>query len=476
MSLPGDPPRSLARNFAWSGLAQGWNLGLSVASVMVIARLLPPHEYAVLAVVTPLIAMSYVVQSLGMNSAIILAKTVTKRQLNTLFWIGLALSVVIAMTLMLTAPVLARVFADPRLTPALTLAALSPMLVALGAQPSALLMRDLRFREIAIRSSAAISLGTGVSVVLAYHSRSHWALIGGMLVLHGTNTLLGALLARWRPGLPGPLAEVLPLLRFGLSVWAANLFNFAARHADNLIVAAATTPRHLGLYDRAYRVLLGPIEQAVLPLGQVLVPTLSRCTDDPERYRSHYWRAVAVLLFAVHPLLALATIDGATLVGLLLGPLWLDAAPLFGWFAATGLFQTFLATLDWLLVSQGRGGTYLRKNLLTSLVALVSFAIGIRWGIKGVAVAYALGQGVLCAPFALWLVGRNGLIRHGELLRGLMPFALALGAALAVIAASRAAFGSPLWPLLLVTGVAAYSAYLAARAGTLLSVAARRLA
>ena len=158
MSLPGDPPRSLARNFAWSGLAQGWNLGLSVASVMVIARLLPPHEYAVLAVVTPLIAMSYVVQSLGMNSAIILAKTVTKRQLNTLFWIGLALSVVIAMTLMLTAPVLARVFADPRLTPALTLAALSPMLVALGAQPSALLMRDLRFREIAIRSSAAISL------------------------------------------------------------------------------------------------------------------------------------------------------------------------------------------------------------------------------------------------------------------------------------------------------------------------------
>jgi PST family polysaccharide transporter len=434
-------PASLARNVMWSALAQCWTFSLSVVSITVLARLLSPSEYAVMAVVTPLLAFAMQVQGMGLSTAVVQAPALTKRQLGTLFWLAFAVSVVLVTGLLIAAPWIADWLGDQRIAPALSVAVAAVLLVTVSAQPNALLVRALRFRAIALRNVVSATLGTAVSIILAWRTGSYWSLVAGLLTVHVCNLIGNLIASRWHPSRPGPFAQASGLLRFGLHIWSAHLIAFAARHVDNLIVASATGPRELGLYDRAYQVLLNPLNQAVSPLGQVVMPTLVRSLDEPQRYRMHYWRAVLVLLALLHPALVLAVVNPATFIGLLLGPQWLEAAPLFGWFAGGALVLMFVFTLDWLLVSQGRSAEVLRKELVASVVALTSFAIGIGWGIKGMAVAYVLGQLLIATPHALWLTGRRGPINHRELAARLTPHLVALAAAFAVALGARPVHG-----------------------------------
>lgn len=454
-------PATLSRNIGWFAVSQAWSLVLSIVSAVTLARLLLPNDYAIAALVVPVIGAAQMVQSLGMASAIIQARAITKQQLDTLFWLGMALALGLTTLVALAGPVLARWLIGLDLGREFGFASLAILAGALASQPNALLMRSLRFRAIALRNMLATGLAVLVTVAIAARWHSHWALLISLVLVPLIQFVTSAGVIRWRPGLPQRVAGLEPIMHFGLRVWATNCLKFISGNSDNLIVAGATTPHELGIYDRSYRVLLYPLTQAVNPLGQVLIPTLTREVDDPLRYTMHYRHALAVLLLACLPGLAVMAIFPRTLIGLLLGPTWLEGSRLFAWFALAAVFEIVLATLGWLLTSQGRGPDVLRAGLVNSGVALASFAIGIVWGIAGVAIAFALGRALLCLPFMVWLTGRAGPIRHRSLLTGLAPHALALAAALVVVWVYRLAFGSPLWPSLIANGIAAYLAYVA---------------
>lgn len=470
MSAAAPPTASLASNASWSALGQGWSLTLSIVSLLVLARLLVPEDFAVLAVVIPVIGLIQILQALGLNNAIVFAESLSKPQLNTLFWIAISVSLAMALLLLLLAPAIAGLAGDPRLVPALTAVAVVPPIYALANQPLCLMGRALRFKAIIVIQMLALGLSIATGILGAWLTRSYWALVAAQIVTPAVLAIAYITAARWRPGWPAPLAEVRPLLSFGLNVWGANLFQYVSRNADNLIVAAAATPRELGLYDRAYRALLYPLNQAVNPLGQVVVPTLTRCLGEIDRYRSHYWRAIAVLLLVCQPVLLVALVNPRVIVAVVLGPEWLDAAPLLAIFAAAGLFQTFQATLAWLMLSQGRASELLRMNMVFSAVALASFLFGIQWGVTGLAKAFAIGQGVVCLPYGLWLTGRSGPVDHRGFLRGLVPHLIATSAAATLVLGLRHLFGSPMWPMLIATTVLAYGLY----AGVLLALPASR--
>jgi polysaccharide transporter, PST family len=452
---------SLARNFGWSALAQAWSVALSFVSAVVLARLLAPTDYAVLAIITPIIGVAQNLQALGFGNAIVQTHKISKPQLDALFAISFAVSLVLVITISLLAQSVAKVMHDPRIAPVLLVATASIVAMALAAQPAALLSRAMRFKAIALRNMISTTAGFLAAIATAIMTRSYWALIVSMITIPSLNFILSMNLVNWRPGIPRKGSEAGQLVRFGFNLWAANLSNFATRNADNLIVGHFSSTRDLGLYDRSYRVLLFPLGQAVLPLGQVLIPIMSRSLDDSARYREYYWRSILLLLFTCLPGLTLCVINPATIFGLLLGEAWLDGAPMFGWFASAGLFQIFLTTTSWLFISQGRGREFRQVSLSSSLVALASFLIGVRWGILGVAQAYVIGQALIVLPLTLWFAGRTGPVDYRNLAVGLLPHGLAITASLIFVWLLHYAFGRPLWPLLLLTGIGAYLAYAA---------------
>jgi polysaccharide transporter, PST family len=445
----------------WFGLSQAWSICLTIGSTLILARLLLPADFAVMAFIGPLLTAGQMLQMLGTGGAIIQAKEVTKAQLDALFWLTLGFSSILALLLALVGPLFASWLMGLDLSRELAFASLLLIITVFGSLTNVQLSRQLRFRELAWRNMISTAIGTAVGVGLAIAWRNHWALLVPPVLTTALNAMLTMGLVRWFPGRPRLTSGLRPMLSFGLRIWATNLLTFISRNSDNFIVAGAATPHQLGLYSRSFAVLMLPMNQAVGPLGQILIPTLTRTVDDPPRYQAQFWRALLLLQFVCLPALALVVIYPQTLIGLVLGPSWLEAARMFGWFAIAGMVEIVLAGLAWLLQSQGRGGDALHGGLVTAVIAVASFVIGINWGIEGVAVAFALGRSMLCLPYMLWLTGRTGPILLGCLLSGLIPHGAALLAALAVLAGLRAAFGLPLWPMLIASLAAGYAAYAA---------------
>ncbi len=452
-------PTSFARGVSWSAISQIWSFALSLVSAVILSRLLLPSDYAVLAVVAPVVGIAQNLQALGFGHAIIQAQEISKQQLDALFASSFVLSLLLAFVVIVCAPLVADFAEDPRISSAMIVASISIIALALVWQPSTLLARRHHFRAIAIRNIGSSTLGALATIGVAFYTRSYWALIVGMLLIPSLNFAFSVKLAHWRPGMPKRTSGYEKMLRFSFTMWVTNQFNFVSRNADNLIVAHATSVHELGIYDRSYRVLLYPIGQAVLPLGQVLIPTLSRNLDDPIRYRDYYWRAMILLLVACSPGLALVVIYPATIMGILLGPEWLEGSELFRWFAAAGIFQTYLTTTRWLFISQARGRDLMYSGLISSVVALGSFLIGIRWGIEGVALAYLISQVFITTPITLWFAGRTGAVDYANLCSGTIPHALGIFVVLSLLWLLKVAFGHPLWPQLLMIGFGAYLTY-----------------
>ena len=228
----------------------------------------------------------------------------------------------------------------------------------LGVQHNALLNRHMRFRAIALRTSVARLVASVAAIGAALAGAGYWSLV----VLQVTQTVVALLVVwtavRWRPGPPRGLSEAVPLLRFGAGVSAAGLLNTVSRNADNVLIGRVLGADALGLYTRAYGLLLVPLRQLKSPLGSIVEPVLSSMQDQPARYRQFYCAAIQGLSHVGMPSVAVLAVVSNELVLVLLGEQWLAAVPVFQFLAIAGLVQLVSSTTGWLFVSSGRSGPF----------------------------------------------------------------------------------------------------------------------
>ena len=171
----------------------------------------------------------------------------------------------------------------------------------------------------------------------------------------------------------------------------------------------------LGLYDRAYKLLLFPLLQINAPLARVMLPMLARLRTDGPRYRSAYLQAVNQLLLVTQPGIVFAIATADIFVPILLGNDWRAAAPIFQWLGLAALLQPISVVTNWLFISQGRSGAYALWGAFNAAVCAVAFCVGLPWGPIGVAAAYSISQ-VLCrSPVVLWMATRTGPVRLQDL-------------------------------------------------------------
>ena len=133
-----------------------------------------------------------------------------------------------------------------------------------------------------------------------------------------------------------------------------------------------------------------PINQLIVPAGSVAVPTLSRIQDNADRFAHYYLRAVNLIVWTCAPIFSFLFVAAQPVIVLLLGHQWKDAAPVFQLLAIGALGQVLLESTIWLSVSQGRSWQLLLLLLVVSPLLVISFAIGLLFGIKGVALSGSL--------------------------------------------------------------------------------------
>jgi len=367
--------------------SQGAQFLIQSVSTIVLARLLTPADFGLVAMVTAITGLAVGFADLGLSEATIQRKDITHDQVSVLFWINVAVGLGLTLVTAGLAPVLARFYRDARLVDITILLSLTFLINGLRAQPDALLKRQMRFSFLAIRDIISLALAVSLAITMARRGASYWALVAIPLTSSLIQMLLSWLTIHWRPGLPRRGAKVGSMMAFGGNI-AASYFVFNVnRSADNVLIGWYWGAAPLGLYSRAYNLLMLPVRQLSAPAGSVAIPGFSRIQDDPERFARYYLRTANLIVWILAPLFGFLFVAAEPVIVLVLGAKWRDAAPVFQLLALSALAQMLLETTIWLLVSRGQSRRLLKLLLVISPIVVASFVIGLPFGIKGVALS-----------------------------------------------------------------------------------------
>jgi len=400
--------------------AQGVQFILTLGSTMVLARLLAPTDFGILAMVTAIMGFLKMFTDAGLSTATIQRTEVTNAQVSNLFWINASLSGLSSLIMAACAPAVAWFYHEPRLVGATLVLSISFLLTGLAVQHMALLNRQMRFKAIALIQVGSQVAGVVVGIGMAWLRFGYWSLVGSQVAMPLAALLFTWSASRWRPQLPTRRTGMRPMLAFGANLTAASFVFSLAAGMDNLLIGRVYGAGPVGLYSRAGALLRRPFEQFISPVSMVLVPVLSRLQDQLERYRRTFlgvYEAV-VMIGSLFMGLCLALAHPLTLV--LLGERWEKAAVIFAGFTIAAPFYPPVTMCGWLLESQGRGGDFLRMSLIISGVSICSFIAGLPFGPVGVAFAWSGTCILISLPIIYHIVGRSGSISTADLWRGLL--------------------------------------------------------
>lgn len=413
---------------------------LQTLSTMLMARLVAPNHFGLIGMVTALTGLLTVIRDAGLSTATIQRDVITREQISTLFWINTGLGFALAIVSALLAPVVAGFYGEPRLVMITMLLAITSIFSGLAAQHQALLRRQMRFSALAAIDLGSLLAGTVVGVVMGMKNYGYWALIG-MQIAQAFVVWIGTFVALpWIPGAPIRGAGIGSMLRFGSFLTGSNLMNYLFRNTDNVLIGWYWGAGPLGLYSKAYGLLMLPLNQVNWPVGNVAVPALSRVLQEPERFRRYFLGGYTIVASLTLPVIAASTIFAEEIIRIMLGSQWGGAVNLFRLLAPAAISGALLNPFGWLFVATGRADRQFRFAILWSGLIVLAFAAGLRFGPEGVAMGYSIMSCALGIPLARYATHGTAIrLRHlmMALIAPLVSTIVAAGAGVAL----KLAFG-----------------------------------
>jgi O-antigen/teichoic acid export membrane protein len=462
--VPG-PGRIAVSDVTITALSQGIKVIVGMATTILMARLLKPHDFGLVAMVAPILSFVVIFQDLGLQQALVQAREISHEQINTLFWITFFVSVVIACFLSILGFPASWFFGERELIPLVSAYAAPLLLQALTAQHLALLNRGLKFASIAVSDIAGSVANLVFGVFLAWLLGNYWALWGAAVASSLATLAVAWTSSGWRPSFP-KLSGSSRLLHFGLHLAGFNITNYFSRNLDDVIVARLFGAVSLGFYDRAYRLLLAPLQNINAPVSRLVLPLLGRLQEEPTRYRATFMHSGFFVIFACAPGITALGVLSDQFVPFLLGSRWAPTGPIFAWLALSGIVQPLGNATGWLFISQHRTSEMFRWGILSSVLTIISFLAGVPWGTVGVAAAYSLGTVIVRTPLLIAWSGRRGPVTVRDLVHLQLP---AVGSAILTWLLARHVTISLHPPILLEMMIVVFFSYSATLAFSLLS-------
>jgi O-antigen/teichoic acid export membrane protein len=408
-----------SRSFRGSALTLGGQAVkflLQMISTVVLARLLKPEDFGLIAMVSVIILLIAMWTDLGLSNATVQRSEITQAQVSMLFWVNCTLSVGATILLAILAPVIAWFYHEPRLI-RVTLA-LSPILALTGltVQHRALLRRQMRFKLLTIIDCVSMAFGIAAGIAMAWLDFGYWSLVGMQIGGSAASCALVWTQCDWTPSAFKRRVGARPMLAFGGNLTAFTLLTYFTRNFDNILIGRVLGSSALGIYSKGYGLLQLPINQISMPMASVLLPALSRLQDRPSEYAKLLLRAVGAMTLISVPIVVFSFFLARDIVLVLLGHQWLPVVPVFQLLAPAAAAGGIAIAPSWICQSLGRTRRQLHYALISAPVCVIGFLLGIKWGVNGVAASFSV-----TFPVLIWL-----FIWYSTLDSPVKPFQLAL--------------------------------------------------
>lgn len=407
--------------------ALSWSFGskiitqiISIIFGIVLARLLLPEDFGLVAMAMVMMGFAGLLADVGLGSALIQKKDATEDHFSSVFWANIGIGVVLTIALVQLSPLVAAFFNQPKLEEIVSLLSVNFIVGALAMVPTTRLSKQLAFREIALINFVGMSVSGGVAIVLAMKGYGYWSLVAQRLIERGLVTVLVWVVGRWTPKLRFDGKAFRELFGFGSYVFLTGSIRYAAVQADKLLIGKFLNATSLGLYDKAYSMMLFPLQNISHVIGQVMFPSLSQIQDDPTRVRDLYLRMTRAISLVTFPMMAGMFVVVDSFVLGVLGEKWIEIIPLFKIFCVVGFFVSIATVTGPIYQSLGRAKLQLKVNLVNQPIQIVGVVAGLYWGLQGVAIGFAITT-IFGVFFTWWFVSSLLEIRIWRILSNLLP-------------------------------------------------------
>lgn len=434
----------------WTGLTQIVRLSLQLIIIAILSRLLSPTEFGLIGMIIVFTGFIKLINDLGLGSALIQKSDIEACHLNSVFWINILTGIALTIITMAIAPLIASFYNEPSLIPITVALSFNSLFGSVSLVQNALIRKQLNFRLLFwIETSAVVGAGI-LSIGFALSGAGVWSLVIQSLVYLLISAIFLWINSPWRPELSIDINSIKDLLGFSSNLLGFNSINYWIRNLDNLLVGKYIGPTSLGIYTRAYSLMLLPISQISGVLTQVMFPVMSTIQQDITRVKRVYLQSTRMIGLITFPIMIGLLVVAEPFILVLYGEEWQEVIPLLQLFCLVGISQSISTTQGWLYTSQGRTDIFFRWAVFAGIIRITGILIGLNWGLMGIAVAYLLGE-YLFLWYPSWLIaGRLINMRVIEIIMNLssqLLCAVAMGLAVWILGNLLPA-GLPNWMVL----------------------------
>jgi O-antigen/teichoic acid export membrane protein len=453
---------------AMGHLGLGGALGkvISLASTLVIARLLSPTDYGLMAMAMTLVSFVGFFNEVGIGAAIVQKKELGQAEVNGCFAFSILASVVLSALTVLLSGAAAAFFGHPTLQPMIAVLASAFILGAAGTVPTAFLRRDMNFKAVAGINVLQVLCQAGLSLALAWRGYGVWALVWSFVAASAVQSAGAFWLSGWRPRGAYGMRAAYGIVVYGLHVTTTRIFWYLYTNADKVIIGKVLGDRALGIYDMAFSLATLPTSQVTTLATNVASPLFARLQDDLPQLRAFILHVTRGIAYVTYPALVGMLVCSRELVAVLLGEKWMGMLVPFGALCVMGLIKSVDPLLSQVLIATGHARKLSGYTLMCGVVMTAGVVAGaLLDGLHGVSLVWMVVYPLLSVRLLQMIAQVTGLkMRHYYLT--LLPVLVASAAMAAVVLLAREAMllaGLPPLAMLVAevaTGALAYTLWI----------------
>ncbi|MFA5499529.1 MAG: MOP flippase family protein [Candidatus Omnitrophota bacterium] len=402
----------------WSGASQAGKQVSQFIITAILARLLSPNDFGLLAMATVFINFGMIFSEMGISSALIQKQDTLDRHYYSAFWLNIAVGIVLTLISIAASPLVAGFYKKPELQIILAVISINYFISSFVVIQQTILTKEMDFKSLAIRDIIAIVLSGGIGIYMAFHGFGVWSLVIQSVTFTLFNAILLWALSSWRPKYQFAKSDIKDIFGFSANLTGFNIINYFARNIDQLLIGKFLGAQALGYYSLAYKLMLYPLQNIAWVISKVMFPAFSKIQDSLEKVRRTYLKTVKAIALIAFPVMLGLFAVAPEFVNVVFGNKWSEAIPTIRILCICGLFQSIGTTVGMIYLSMGRAGLQLKLQFLGTILVIVCVLIGMRWGINGVALFYTL-QSVIWIIINLHIVSKLTGFGLGELFSNL---------------------------------------------------------
>jgi O-antigen/teichoic acid export membrane protein len=414
-----------ASGIAWVALSTVIVRAFSFITKIVLARLLAPADFGLLAIGLLAINSMGLLRDLGFGAALIYKKDDPDHSAaNTAFMLLPIVASVLFVLAYLSAPHIAIFFDNAAVEPIVRVLALTFVISSFGTVPSVLLEKELEFKKKVLPETVPVAGYACVTIGLALHGYGVWSLVYGQIVSAVLMVVLIWVVSDWRPTFKFDRGVARELFGYGKYILGASVVIFLITNIDDAIVGRILGMEALGFYTIAYTISNLPATQITHLVGRVMFPTYSKLQDDRDAFRRAYLKTLKYVSILSIPAAFGIFVIAPDFVSVVLGEEWMPAVPALQVLCFYGLFRSLNGTTGPVFQATGNPKT-LQNITLLNLILFCIFVLPLmqKYGIAGVSIAGTLPQ-IIIFFVAILCIKRILILKNRELIFILKPQAI----------------------------------------------------